>query len=174
MVDAMSSWLRETFGPRANIREVDYVSSGSPVRYLLIYDPKRNGKAVYTVTAARAMVRRHVTLRRAHAAVTEVVATGRAIVEVPCVEDRETFERELRACRLVVTRYEAPTKIDVAAIRERTGLSQDQFALRFGLDAATVRNWEQGRSSPDKAARVLLLMIDKDPTAVEKALSTAA
>ena len=89
-------------------------------------------------------------------------------------EDRERLAEELRACHLRITIYEAPTEIDVAAIRERTGLSQDQFALRFGLDAATVRNWEQGRSSPDKAARVLLLTIDKDPTAVEKALSTAA
>ncbi|MGE0422266.1 MAG: helix-turn-helix domain-containing protein [Reyranellaceae bacterium] len=170
----MTSSLKEHLARREPIPAADRVSSGSPGRYLIEYDPKRNGKAVYTVVAAKALTRRHVTLRRAHAAVTEVVATGRAIVEVPCVEDRETFERELRDCRLIVTRYEAPTEIDVAAIRERTGLSQDQFALRFGLDAATVRNWEQGRSSPDKAARVLLLTIDKDPTAVEKALSTAA
>jgi DNA-binding transcriptional regulator YiaG len=170
----MSFSLKELLARQAPTPAADRVSSGSPARYLIEYDPKRNGKAVYTIIAAKVLTRRHVTLRRAHAAVTEVVAAGRAIVEVPCVEDRETFERELRDCRLIITRYEAPTEIDVAAIRERTGLSQDQFALRFGLDAATVRNWEQGRSSPDKAARVLLLTIDKDPAAVEKALSTAA
>ncbi len=170
----MSLSLKEFLARQAPTPAADRVSSGSPARYLIEYNPKRNGKAVYTIIAAKALTRRHVTLRRAHAAVTEVVATGRAIIDVPCVEDRETFERELRDCQLIVTRYEAPTEIDVAAIRERTGLSQDQFALRFGLDAATVRNWEQGRSSPDKAARVLLLTIDKDPAAVEKALSTAA
>lgn len=170
----MTSSLKELLARQAPTPAADRVSSGLPARYLIEYDPKRNGKTVYTITAAKALTRRHVTLRRAHAAVTEVVATGRAIIEVPCVEDPETFERELRDCRLIVTRYEAPTEINVAAIRERTGLSQDQFALRFGLDAATVRNWEQGRSSPDKAARVLLLTIDKDPAAVEKALSTAA
>ena len=105
---------------------------------------------------------------------TTLVEQGRVVVEVPCVEDRGQLAEELRACHLRVAFYDAPTDIDVAAIRERTGLSQDQFALRFGLDAATVRNWEQGRSSPDKAARVLLLTIDKDPAAVEKALSSAA
>ncbi len=170
----MSSWLKEVFGPRVQIRDADRVRSGSPARYLIEWAFKRGEPPPQTVTAARALVRRHLTLRRAHAAMTTLVESGRVVVEIPCVEDRDIFERELRDCHLVVTRYEAPTEIDVAAIRERTGLSQDQFALRFGLEAATIRNWEQGRSSPDKAARVLLLMIDKDPAAVEKALSTAA
>lgn len=170
----MSSWLREVFGPRVRIRDVDLVPSGSPARYLIEWTFKRGEPPPQTVTAARALVRRHLTLRRAHAAMTSLVEDGRVVIEVPCVEDRDQLAAELRACHLRVTPYEVPTEIDVAAIRERTGLSQDQFALRFGLDAATVRNWEQGRSSPDKAARVLLLTIDKNPAAVEKALSTAA
>ena len=62
-------------------------------------------------------------------------------------------------------------EIDVAAIRRRTGLSQVQFAARFGLSAATVRDWEQRRRRPDRTARTLLLVIEKNPDAVAQALT---
>jgi putative transcriptional regulator len=61
-------------------------------------------------------------------------------------------------------------KIDVAAVRRRTGLSQSQFAGRFGFNLRTVQEWEQGRSTPDSAARAYLLVIDRQPKAVERAL----
>jgi putative transcriptional regulator len=64
---------------------------------------------------------------------------------------------------------------DVAAIRKKLGLSQDKFAKRFGLSAATVRDWEQGRRQPDAPARNLLRVIDYAPETVERALiSTCA
>ena len=59
---------------------------------------------------------------------------------------------------------------EVRAIRARTGLSRPKFALRFGLDARTLQDWEQGRRVPDRAARVLLLTIDRHPEAVADAL----
>ena len=64
--------------------------------------------------------------------------------------------------------------VDVLAIRRRLNLSQDAFARRFGLSPATLRDWEQGRRSPDLAARTLLTVIDKDPGAVVNALEAAA
>lgn len=66
-----------------------------------------------------------------------------------------------------------PPPVDVAAIRKRTGLSQDRFAQRYGLSAAAVRDWEQSRRTPDPAARTLLLVIDKEPEAVARALAAA-
>ena len=59
---------------------------------------------------------------------------------------------------------------DIAAIRKRLGLSQDKFAKRFGLSAATIRDWEQGRRQPEAAARLLLKVIDYAPETVERAL----
>ena len=50
-------------------------------------------------------------------------------------------------------------------------LSRQKFADRFGLDARAVQDWEQGRRVPDRAARVLLTVIDRDPEAVVRVLS---
>lgn len=66
-----------------------------------------------------------------------------------------------------------PATIDVAAIRAKLRLSQDKFAARFGLSAATVRDWEQKRRNPDQIARTLLTVIDKEPDAVTRALANA-
>jgi putative transcriptional regulator len=63
--------------------------------------------------------------------------------------------------------------VDVRAMRQRLGLSQSKFAMRFGFTPATVRNWEQGRTQPDGPARVLLAVIAHHPEAVEDALRKA-
>lgn len=63
--------------------------------------------------------------------------------------------------------------IDVAAIRKRLGLSQETFARKFGLSAATLRDWEQGRRRMDRTARALLKAIDHAPDAVERAQKVA-
>lgn len=57
-----------------------------------------------------------------------------------------------------VTTVDVPL-IDVRATRRRLGLSQAAFAAKFGFQAATLRNWEQGRTRPDGPARVLLAVI---------------
>ena len=60
--------------------------------------------------------------------------------------------------------------LDVAAIRAKTGLSQDRFARAFQISPHTLRNWEQGRRVPEGPARGLLLAIDRDPKALLRAL----
>jgi putative transcriptional regulator len=60
--------------------------------------------------------------------------------------------------------------IDVKEVRTRMGLSQAQFATRFGLPPATLRNWEQGRAVPDTPTRVLLAVIARHPEAVDEVL----
>jgi putative transcriptional regulator len=64
--------------------------------------------------------------------------------------------------------------VDVRSVRQKLGLSQSKFATRFGFTAATVRNWEQGRTQPDGPARVLLAVIVHHPDAVEDALRKAS
>ena len=63
--------------------------------------------------------------------------------------------------------------MDVQAIRKRLGLSQSEFAARFRIPIGTLRDWEQHRRDPEGPARTLLIVIDKDPNAVEQALADA-
>ena len=63
---------------------------------------------------------------------------------------------------------------DAKAIRKATGLSQTAFAWRYGFDVSALRDWEQGRRTPDRSARVLLAIIKYEPKAVERALAAYA
>lgn len=63
-----------------------------------------------------------------------------------------------------------PETIDVAAIRKRQKLSQSEFAKRYGLPAGTIKDWEQNRRQPDRAAMLLLKVIDKAPDTVAQAI----
>jgi putative transcriptional regulator len=65
-------------------------------------------------------------------------------------------------------------EVDVRKVRTKMGLSQSEFATKFGLPPATLRNWEQGRSRPDAPTRVLLAVIAKHPEAVEDVLRKAS
>src|SRR5690349_6416295 len=71
-----------------------------------------------------------------------------------------------------VSTVQVPT-VDVRAVRRRLGLSQSEFAAKFGFQPATLRNWEQGRTRPDGPARVLLAVIARHPEAVEDTLRKA-
>ena len=54
----------------------------------------------------------------------------------------------------------------IAKIRDRTGLSQSQFAQLLGVSIRTLQDWEQGRRAPSGAARTLLLVAAKHPKAL--------
>ena len=69
-------------------------------------------------------------------------------------------------------RIHVPSEVDVAKIRRRLGMSQAVFSQRFGFNAASVKDWEQGRAAPTEAVRAYLKVIEKEPQAVERALTT--
>ena len=61
--------------------------------------------------------------------------------------------------------------VDVALIRERFGLTQEQFARRFGLPLELVRDWEDRKRAPDSAAVVLLRVIWAEPETVRRVIA---
>lgn len=63
----------------------------------------------------------------------------------------------------------SPAKI----IRRALGYSQEEFATRFHIPLGTLRDWEQGRSEPDQAARAYLKVIAKAPNVVSMALTSS-
>ncbi len=91
--------------------------------------------------------------REVEAALGEVLAHVRGETQLPC--------------RIV----DDPAPEHIVTLRKRMKLSRQNFADRFGLDARAVQDWEQGRRVPDRAARVLLTVIDREPEAVVRALN---
>jgi putative transcriptional regulator len=63
-----------------------------------------------------------------------------------------------------------PDEIDVARIRAKVNMSQRQFAAYFAVSVRTIQEWEQGRSVPSGPSRALLIVIDREPQAVRRAL----
>jgi putative transcriptional regulator len=66
-----------------------------------------------------------------------------------------------------------PAELDVRAIRDKLGLTQTEFARRYGFSAARVRDWEQGRRAPDSGVRAYLKVIAAEPALVERVLARA-
>lgn len=54
----------------------------------------------------------------------------------------------------------------VIEARQKTGLSQSQFAALLGVSVRTLQGWEQGRKQPSGAARTLLAIASVNPKAV--------
>jgi putative transcriptional regulator len=75
---------------------------------------------------------------------------------------------------LPVRYYDVPGRVDVKAIRAKSGLSQAEFAKRYGFSVRTLQDWEFGRTQPPSAVRAYLIVIDRFPETVERALKGAA
>lgn len=62
---------------------------------------------------------------------------------------------------------------ELRALRERLGLTREEFAERFGLDAGDLAGWEEFRDVPDRTARSYLRVIARNPEMVAAALAAA-
>ena len=88
------------------------------------------------------------------------LADAKAIIEGTAA--RDTYK---------VQKVSVPDRVDVKAIRSKTHLTQEAFALRYGFSHGAVRDWEQGRKPPEKSARLLLTIIDRRPDVIDELLS---
>lgn len=70
-------------------------------------------------------------------------------------------------------RWTAYQPLDVKAIRQKSGMTQQQFSKTYELSLGALRDWEQHRRMPHGPARVLLKVIDREPEAVSRALRPA-
>jgi putative transcriptional regulator len=89
-------------------------------------------------------------------------------IEAQAIEDGDAWaDEELAGAEPV---YPPPSPDQVRALRARLGLTQEQFARRFGFTLDTVQQYEQGRRRPSGPASTLLRVIEADPEAVVRAL----
>jgi len=74
--------------------------------------------------------------------------------------------------RLMAGRFESGD--DVAALRRFARLTQSQFARAMGISVHTLRNWEQGRRTPEGPAIALLRIAARHPRILRENLRSAA
>lgn len=74
--------------------------------------------------------------------------------------------------RLIKGQFESGE--DIAALRRFVRLTQDQFAQAMGISVHTLRNWEQGRRTPEGPALALLRIAAKHPRIIRENLESAA
>jgi putative transcriptional regulator len=65
-------------------------------------------------------------------------------------------------------------QVNVKRLRERLGLTQEDFAATYRIPVGTLRDWEQRRKNPDAPARAYLTVIARNPEAVAELLRQAA
>lgn len=92
-------------------------------------------------------------------------------IDAQIAEDPDTAAvfttEEMKASRLMTPALRGE---DVRTIRNGAGLTQQEFAERFGFSVETIRNYEQGHRQPSGPARTLLRVIANEPEAVARAL----
>ncbi|RBP09240.1 helix-turn-helix protein [Roseiarcus fermentans] len=162
------SSLRERFERLGRVRGIDPVRSGSRAIVSLRLSGSLDGtKSVEAVIALR---RRGAPTLKAKRAVEAAMEGAANVLELSTVEDPHALAGDLRRSGFVLS-VVTPLSIDVRKLRDRLGLTQEQFALRFGLELDAVRNWEYGRREPDAAARSYLTIIEKAADVVQDVLA---
>ena len=63
---------------------------------------------------------------------------------------------------------------EVRQLRNRLEMSQQEFAVAYGIPASNIRQYEMGRYMPPPAVRAYLKAIAVDPDGVRRALTTQA
>lgn len=71
--------------------------------------------------------------------------------------------------RLRGAKVHAPSEVDVKAVRQRTGLTQAEFAAKFAISLGTLRHWERGEQRSRYSPGIAELH-RKEPKAVMRAL----
>ncbi len=87
----------------------------------------------------------------------------------------EDFARAMpRRQRERIMRGEIDPPKDIAALRRFAGLTQQEFAEALGISVHTLRNWEQGRRSPEGPALALLRVAARHPRVLRENLAAPA
>jgi putative transcriptional regulator len=150
----MDSSLRERFARLGPIRAIDRVTSGSPAVFVL--RTALDGTRLKTIDATYALARRGMSMLRAKRATESLSEDCRVFAELPMVEDVQAVIADMAACGIAATLIKPDPTVDVRALRERLRLTREKFAIRYGLEVETLRNWETGKREPDSTARSYL------------------
>jgi len=85
------------------------------------------------------------------------------------LQEYSTYKRGKKTAVKVYTYPKIPEDINVKSIRNKLGMTQEQFTS-FGFSLSAIRHWEAERRTPEGPARVLLMVIEKNPSLVLEAI----
>ena len=108
-------------------------------------------------------------MRKAHETLGRIAAGERVCLDLQAPDVR-AVQRQFKALGIAAIPLKTP-RVSIADVRRSFGLSQEEFARRFGFELRTLRNWEQGRNKPDPAIEVLLAVIEKHPEIIDDVMS---
>lgn len=166
--------LKEVFERLGPVQDVDRNRSGS--KESLVLRPDGAISAINAIAATRALAQRGLTLLKAKRAVEAVLSGDEVILVLPKVEARETLVADLAAAgvypeflrKRLQIKSKALSKKWVRKVRAVAGLTQEQFAVVYGVDLKTLQKYEQGDSIPASSVLSYLQMIEADPEAVKR------
>ena len=61
--------------------------------------------------------------------------------------------------------------VNIKDIRAKARMSQPAFAKAYHLEVSALRDWEQNRRTPERAAQVLLTLIEREPETIQRILA---
>jgi putative transcriptional regulator len=99
---------------------------------------------------------------KAKRAVEAMIERGEIALHLPNVSHLPSLVRGLLGAGITVSTF-ANDDVDVRALRERLGMTREQFALRYNLSIESVTKWEIEERKPDRAANNYLRVIASDP-----------
>ncbi|MEX0890596.1 MAG: helix-turn-helix domain-containing protein [Gemmatimonadota bacterium] len=96
------------------------------------------------------------------------------IPEIPELTEEDLARAIPARIRKRLLRGEVESGADIVALRRFVGLTQVDFAKAIGISVHTLRNWEQGRRSPDGPGLALLRIAARHPRIIRENLESAA
>ena len=94
--------------------------------------------------------------------------------EIPELTEQDFARAIPRRQRDRILRGQISGGDDIVALRRFTGLTQEQFATALAISVHTLRNWEQGRRTPEGPALALLRIAARHPRVLRENLAVPA
>ena len=93
--------------------------------------------------------------------------------DIPELTEKEFARALKRSQRQRIMRGQLVAE-DFVALRRFVGMTQSDFALALGISIHTLRNWEQGRRTPEGPALALLRIAARHPKLIRENLPSVA
>jgi DNA-binding transcriptional regulator YiaG len=153
--------FKEALERRDATAAVPRVNSAFPTHSFVLF---ANGPIGEPVNFIRLVTTHGLSIKKARQTLDRLATNTPVAVELRTDDVGDLIDR-LRKLSVDAALFTSPN-VDVKGVREKQGLSQSDFALLYGLEVDTLKNWEQGRNDPDGPARILLQVIEQNPMAV--------